>query len=227
MKIKISTLFLCFALNLLANTDSQFDVLKNDVCEYLKESWCSEEKANLIMDVIFETKPKVCVEIGVFTGSSFLPIAATLAYLRQGHAYAIDSWSNQEAIKFIPYADPNYKWWATVDMQEIKNQFLSMLDVWSFNSYVSVIHASSEKAISQIDSIDFLHLDGDFSEEGSLHDLDLYLPKVKSGGYILLSNLFYVIDNQLTKMKTLWTLFDACEIVAEIDQSNTILFQKN
>ena len=44
---------------------------------------------------------------------------------------------------------------------------------------------SSVQAISQVQRIDFLHLDGNFSEEGSTLDCRLYLPKVIPGGYVL------------------------------------------
>ena len=54
------------------------------------------------MDLVVLLQPEVCVEIGVFTGYSFLPIVTTLAFLDAGSAYAIDPWSNAEAVRGIP-----------------------------------------------------------------------------------------------------------------------------
>lgn len=206
--------------------DVQFQSLKNRVIKYLENSWCSAKKAELIMDLIFAIRPEVCVEIGVFSGSSVLPVAATLNYLRTGCIYAIDAWSNLDAIKHMSNNDPNYNWWAHVNMKEIKNRFTTLINQWNLNSCCSVIHATSEMAINQIPEIDFLHLDGNFCEEGALIDVELFLPKVKPGGYVLFSNLFQVIDNKLTKMSSMWRLFDECEIICEID-NNTALFRKN
>lgn len=206
--------------------DVQFQALKNRVIKYLENSWCSAKKAELLMDLIFAIHPEVCVEVGVFSGSSVLPVAATLNYLKTGCIYAIDAWSNLAAVQHMSINDPNYSWWAQVNMNDAKNKFTTLIDQWKLNSCCSVIHAASEIAISQIPEIDFLHLDGNFCEEGALMDVELFLPRVKPGGYVLLSNLFQVIDNKLTKMSSMWRLFDECEIICEID-NNTALFRKN
>ena len=203
-----------------------FEGLKNRVYENIKDGWCSEEKAKLIMDCIICNHPKTCVEIGSFTGSTSLPILASLKYLNHGHAYLIDAWSNQEAIKGLDQDDPNTAWWSTLNMQSVKNQLLHMLSTWELNSYATVIHASSSQASANIPPIDFLHLDGNFSEEGALLDVQLYLPKVNSGGYILISNILVMIGGKPPKMKSLWPLFETCEIVTEIESGNAILFRK-
>ena len=70
------------------------------------------------------------------------------------------------------------------------------------------------------------HLDGNFSEEGAWQDSEVYLPKVVPGGYILLSNALVSVAGQSAKMKALWPLFDRCDVVCEIDDSNTLLFRK-
>src|SRR3989344_2401302 len=82
------------AFDLLIDTD--FLSLKGRVMDTLRDSWCSKEKINLLMDLVYLTKPKVCVEVGAFTGSSVLPVAVTLRLLQSGEIYAIDAWSNQE-----------------------------------------------------------------------------------------------------------------------------------
>jgi len=204
----------------------EFNILKNQLFKSLSNSWCTKEKANLIMETIFRIQPKVCVEVGTFTGSTFLPIVSVLSLLKQGHAYAVDAWSNVEAVKGIPQQDPHYKWWSTVDFETVYESFLNTIADKSLTPYYTTICASSSDAVSQFDKIDFLHLDGNFSEEGSLNDVMLYLPKVSSGRYILLSNVFFSINKQYTKMKALGALLEQCEIIAETDNSQTVLFRK-
>lgn len=206
--------------------DRNFAILKNHVCHYLQGSWCTEEKANLLMDLVALTQPNVCVEIGVGTGSSILPIAAALSFINAGLVYGIDSWSNEDAVQGIPQTDPHYHWWSTVNMPWIMQKFVQTMDNWALHSFCSIIPAPSISTVSLFDRIDFLHLDGNFSEEGSLRDVLLYLPKVNSGGYILLSNVFATVDNQFTKMRSLAVILDQCEMVYEIENSNAILFQK-
>ncbi len=200
--------------------------LEDRVLEAVKNSWCSQEKAKLLFELTVLARPSVCVEIGAFTGSTTLPILAGLQYLNSGVAYAIDAWSSAESIKGLPANDPNTVWWGGLDMGAIKNQFVHMLVHWALNPYCQILALPSEAAVSQIPSIDFLHLDGNFSEEGSLRDSELYLPKVVPGGYVLLSNALVTIDGKPAKMKALWPIFDQCDIVCEIDQGNTLLFKK-
>ncbi|MBS0586164.1 MAG: class I SAM-dependent methyltransferase [Verrucomicrobia bacterium] len=206
--------------------DQSFQQLEQSVCSYLQNSWCSQEKAKLILETVVLTQPKVSVEIGAFTGSSALPLLAGLKWLKSGHAYVIDAWSNAEAISGLKADDPNAKWWGSIDMRSIKKQCKNLISSWALDPYCSVVQASSQQAASKIGSIDFLHLDGNFSEEGALSDTLNYLPKVKSGGYILLSNLFMIVDSKPTKKKALWPIFDSCEIVAEIENGNVVLFRK-
>lgn len=205
--------------------DAAFQELKGRVIKYLGNSWCSAKKAEMIMDLVFAIRPQVCVEIGAFNGSSVLPVAATLRYLNTGFIYAIDGWSNPDGVKHIPASNPNFVWWSHVNMDNAKNKFTSLINEWNLQSCCSVIHATSELAAERVPEIDFLHLDGNFCEEDALRDVEVFLPRVKPGGYILLSNLFQVVDNKYTKMSSMWRLFDECEIIYEID--NSALFRKN
>jgi len=196
------------------------------VFQHLKNSWCSQEKAKLIMEIIIFERLTMCVEVGTFMGSSALPILVSLEYLKNGHAYLIDAWSNQEAVKGLSPDDQNAIWWSTLDMNAIKNHLLHMLGHWHLDSYCTVIHETSEQAVSHVDSIDFLHLDGNFSKDGAHLDSKLYVPKVRSGGYILLSNVLVTANQEPTKMKALWPLFETCDIVSEIENGNVLLFRK-
>ena len=201
------------------------------VSEYLKNSWCSQQKAKLMMEIIIFEQLNTCVEVGTFMGSSALPILVSLEYLKTGHAYLIDAWSNEEAVKGLDKDDPNAIWWSTLDMNAVKNHLLHMLGHWNLASYCTVMHATSAQAVSSIesiiDSIDFLHLDGNFSKTGALLDTELYVPKVRPGGYILVSNVLVTAHQEPTKMKALWPLFDTCDIVSEIENGNVLLFRKN
>ncbi len=203
-----------------------FQDLKVMVAQSLVNSWCTPEKVNLLMDVVLVTRPKVCVEIGAFSGSSVLPIAATLKYLQHGKIYAIDAWSNPEAIKYLDNDDPNKHWWANVNMNVAYDKFRGMINKWELTPYCFPIRNPSNKAVNQIGSIDFLHLDGDYSEKGALEDVQLFIPKVKTDGYILLSNLFTTVKGKQPKIKSFCKLLESCEIVAEIEQDNAILFRK-
>lgn len=201
--------------------------LEQKVFEFVNNSWCSEEKAKVLLELVLTIKPAVCVEIGPFMGSSTLPMLVGLRYLGTGMAYVIDAWSNQAAIAGLSKDDPNAIWWRNLDMIAIKNKFKHTMSDWSLENYFQLLHMTSEEAISSIPAIDFLQIDGNFSEEGAFQDSRLYIPKVVPGGYVLISNVLAIVDTKPSKMKALWPIFDQCELVYEIDGGNTLLFRKN
>ncbi len=202
---------------------AKFVQLKHDVSTYLSKH-CSQEKVNLLMDLIVLTRPRRCVEVGVFKGSSTLPIVATLQYLHAGILYAIDAWSTTEVVRYVDPADPHAKRWSKINMKKAKRRFERLLEEWRIGKRCTIIAEPSKKAASKIKKqIDFLHLDGGWSEKASLTDVQLYLPKVKSNGYILFSNIFFAPNS---KKKAFSALFDACDVVCEIDNGDTVLFQK-
>jgi len=202
--------------------------LKKIIISELKNSWCSVEKINLLMDLILLTQPEICVEIGAFTGSSILPIASTLKYINSGEIFAIDAWSNAEATKYLTDNDPNKLWWSQLDMKLIHDSYRFLMNKWSLGGYYTEIFKPSTEAIHDVPGeIDFLHLDGDYSEIGSLQDVELYLPKVKSGGYILLSNFYTIIHREQPKNKSFVLICDTCDIVTSIENNNAVLFRKN
>ncbi len=206
--------------------DIDFVALKKRVKQQLQESWCSEEKIDLLMDLTYIIQPQVCAEIGAFTGSSVLPVAAALQYVGQGRTYAIDAWSNEEAIRYLSPDDPNRKWWSTVDMKRARTSFDQLMESWGLSDICIPIAKSSAQALPLIPEIDFLHLDGDFSEEGSFYDVKHYLAKVKAGGYILLSNAYHAVNSKQSKLKAFSHLFEICEYISNVDRDNTVLFRK-
>ncbi len=213
--------------NLSILNDPQFQAMKRQVLLALEKSWCSQEKGTLLMELIVLEEPQTCVEIGVFEGASLLPIASSINFLKRGLLFAIDAWSNAEAIKFMEANDPNRAWWSTVNFEVAYNNLQAMLKRWDFNSFCRVIRKPSNQAISEVNEIDFLHLDGSFTKEGSLNEVELYLPKVKKGGYILLSNALLSSQGKFSKIIALEKLFNYCEIICHVDNKNTILLRKN
>lgn len=205
--------------------DPDYAVLKTRVHTALQGSWCSQEKATLLMDLTLISKPQVCVEVGAFTGSSIVPVAATLQYLKSGTVHAIDAWCNSTASKNLDDNDPNKAWWSTVDMTAVYSIFDGNMKSWNFDNVVILQNPSSE-AINQIDTIDFLHLDGDYSTAGSMEDVALYIPKVRSGGYILFSNLYTMVNGKQPKLKAFCKMFESCEMVCSIERDNAVLFRK-
>lgn len=213
---------LYFALPLNAETN---EALKHHVYNVLPtlEGWCTKEKASHFIDLVLEVKPEVYVEIGVFGGSSLFPVASALKSLGKGMIYAIDPWDKLECIKYYdPIEDSaDLQWWGKINLVYVYYSYINMLRKHGLEDYCKTIKTTSEKAVSHIDSIDILYLDGNHSEVCSLQDVSLYLPKVRQGGYIWMNDSLWP-----TRQKAVEQLSEACDVVKLIDNGNCILFKK-
>lgn len=215
---------LCFVS--LGFTGGKEDFLKDHVANVLPsiQGWCSQEKAMEFIDLVLKVKPEYCVEIGVYGGCSVFPVASALKYLGKGTIIGIDSWEKADCMKYIdPIHNPeDFKWWSTIDLDGIYSLYTSLLRRFDLNGHVVTMKATSERALPYIPEIDILYIDGAWSEEDSVRDVENYLPRVKLGGYIWVNDAIWE-----QKQMALEILEEKCEFIKCIDSGNCILFQKN
>lgn len=187
------------------------------------DGWCSVEKAMHFIDLVLEVRPKVCVEIGVFGGSSIFPVASTLKFLGEGLVVGIDPWDRLECIRNFDPVDfkAHYEWWSKVNLDAVYISYLNMIKRYGLKDYCLTLRASSESAATEIGTIDILYLDGNHSAASTEQDVQLYLPKVRAGGYIWLNDSLW--DQSQSAIDI---LYESCDIVRIIDKGNCILFKK-
>lgn len=185
--------------------------------------WCSEEKTMSFVDLVLQIKPKVCVEIGVFGGASLLPVACALNFLGEGIAIGIDPWNNSECIKYLDVEDEkeHVDWWSKVKIVDMYHGVLDRLLLYGLEDCCCLIKKTSEQAVAEIEHIDVLHIDGHRSEEITLRDAELYLPKVISGGYIWVGDTL-----SFNKQRAIDFILEQCDVVKIIDNGNCVLFKK-
>jgi hypothetical protein len=191
--------------------------------------WCSNEKSTKMLDLVLETKPEVCVEIGVFGGSSIFPTALGLKYNKKGTVYAIDPWSNAECIEHHRDGDPNKKFWGTIDLNLVYNLYTNMISNYKLNNHVKTLKMTSEAALSVIPStIDILHIDGNHQEEACYFDTVNFFPRVKVGGYIWFDDAGWYDNVQKihTTKKSFDYLLEFCELVTFVDKKNCYLLRR-
>ncbi len=152
------------------------------------DGWCSEEKASILMDLLFLKRPKKVVEIGVWGGKSLIPIAIALNQNQQGIVYGVDPWKTENSTYKLE--GDHLDWWNEVDHERIYNGFLSKIHLYHLGDVVEVIRASSKDA-QIVEEIDFLHIDGNHSEDSSLLDVKKWVPNVRKGGIVILDDLDY------------------------------------
>ncbi len=221
--IKLIFCCLIFCSSLFA--DKEVEALKEQVLNVLTrlDGWCSREKAVNFIDLVLETKPETCVEIGVFGGASLFPVASTLKFLGKGTVIGIDPWDRIECIKYFdPVKDKaNLDWWGKVNLNYIYFTYMNTLIRYGLEPYTLTLKTTSEKAIAEIDTIDILHWDGNHNETASTRDISLYLPKVRQGGYIWINDSIWPEVQPAVDL-----LVESCDVVKLIDNGNCILFKK-
>jgi hypothetical protein len=220
----------CFALGFALADDEpgpeHVVALKVHVCAHLPylHGWCSKEKALNFIDLVLQVKPQVCVEIGAFGGSSVLPVAYALKLLNKGIVIGIDPWDKIEVLKYFdPKEDAkNIEYWDKfVDFDNIYHSYLNMISYHGLEKYCKTLRMTSEKAASQLETIDILHIDGNHNEAVALQDVKLYLPKVRMGGYVWLNDSTWPCMQPAIEL-----LQEHCDVVRLIDNGNCILFKK-
>ena len=181
--------------------------------------WCSPKKAEAMMDLIFKTKPDVCVELGVFAGASLLPTAMALKHLNHGIVYAVDAWNEEKAIQYYEEDSPHRIWWGNQDMALHYNFFVTLIKKHKLNYHCIILKEQFESALSKIDHIDILHIDASHTNKGDFIDVKPYTSKIKKGGYIW-------FDGWATSPDLYEYLKSAYEIKKVVTAGQCILLQK-
>lgn len=140
--------------------------------------WCVLPKAHALAAAVLTLRPDVVVEIGVFGGSSFVPMAMALKEIGRGTAIGIDPWNNAAAAKGMQ--GEHEKWWGTTDLEGIYNGFTDKITSLGLNDCVKIFRMESD-AVSPPPEISILHIDGNHSDQ-AIKDVERFASKVRIGG---------------------------------------------
>jgi len=72
--------------------------------------WITAERGCELADAVLETKPRLCVELGVFGGRSLISQAFALRHLNCGVIAGVDPWRKEDALEGENLA--NQQWWS-------------------------------------------------------------------------------------------------------------------
>ena len=207
-------------------TQQEVDLFRSEVVAISTASgigWCCKEKAAAFVDLILETKPKVCVEIGVYKGASLIAIGASLKFLGEGIVIGIDPWELYHTIRYYDPIkhEPFYRAWCGEDFEGLYQTCLHYVASYGLTPFCKILRMTSIEAASHIGSIDFLHIDGDHSEQVSIQDVKLYLPKVRSGGIICYNDAIWQ-----ERGAALDLLLEACDVIQVINGADVLILRK-
>lgn len=187
--------------------------------------WCPPDKAQHLMELLLANPSDVCVEVGVFGGSSLFPIASALAYKKKGLVYAVDPWTNDACVEGYNIGmkddDNHIKYWGTVDLNKVMFKFIEGMHKNGLDPFYLIMRMSSEQAyvFFEDESVDFIHIDGNHSEQAALFDVEHWLPKIKKGGIICFDDAWWKSTQPAIKV-----MLKECEIMNESSPSWQYIF---
>lgn len=144
--------------------------------------WCDREKAVELANAVHRAKPFWAVEVGVFAGRSLITIALVLN--PGATVIGIDPWSRDASLRGLQGEDE--AWWSKLDHEEIYRECLVAVKLLGVKN-ARLYRETSQQAFEEghvPPTIDFLHIDGNHSEEASCYDVAHYVPRVPSGGAV-------------------------------------------
>ena len=159
------------------------------------EGWCPVEKAVWMARWIVTQKASKIVDIGVYGGRSLVPMGMAVKFLAEhspdyhGKVIGVDSYNNEDSTEGETDL-ANKDWWAQIDLRRIRQAAEKAI---AFNglSHLAELFVTSS-AIASVDfddsTLDLVHIDGQHAESVSCRDVNLWWPKLRNGGVMVMDD---------------------------------------
>lgn len=180
------------------------------------DGWTTPERGCEMAEKILETQARVCVDIGVFAGRSTIAMGFAARQLTDSIVYGIDPWKIDSAVEG-DNVEENAKWWKERSKLEEMHQ-QTMHSIWShrLDQWITIIRSPSQYVHQLFPVIDFLNIDGQHSEIASCRDVELYVPKLRSGGFCTFDD-----SSWASTQKALGMMDSMCELVNDTGEART------
>lgn len=148
--------------------------------------WCDAQKACTLASIVVASRPHTSVEIGIYGGSSFFPIALAHKEVGFGKVIGIEPWSKDVAIA-NQTTNEDREWWANQNYEKLRSDFFQRLREYQLEDFAHIIQNQS-RYVEPPPMISFLHVDGSHSDE-AIADVVKFSPRVEVGGFVILDDL--------------------------------------
>jgi hypothetical protein len=180
------------------------------------EGWTTPERACEMAERILETNAQVCVDIGVFAARSTIAMGFAARELGGSVVYGIDPWKIESAVEG-DNVEENAKWWReNANLEQMHRQTMHSIWAHRLDPWVTIIRNASQYVSGLFPVIDFLNIDGCHTEVASCRDVLLYLPKLRSGGYLTFDD-----SGWASTQKALALISEYCELVNDTGDART------
>lgn len=156
---------------------------------------CSLHKASVMAWLISEFNLKVTIDIGVYRGRSLFPQAIAHKHGSGGVVYGVDPWNALEAAENdnIELKEKIDEFVKATNFEEIFKSVDSLNNEFELKSHCILVRKTSSQASLWFDELnirfDLIHIDGNHDTKKVMEDIDCYLPKLNTGGFIVLDDI--------------------------------------
>ena len=174
-------------------------------------------KALVLADLIAVHGVRDTIDIGVYRGRSLLPVATMLRIVDAGVATGIDPWAVEEALQEDTHAvGPEVNEWVrSHPWEETYRSVVDRVEQYGLSDHCRILRMTSEEAAPQIPdaSVGLVHVDGNHDRAAVERDIELYLPKLTPGGFLVLDDASWdsirpVADALRERLETVFQLCD-------------------
>lgn len=157
------------------------------------EGWCHPEKVDVLARLVLTYRPSRIFELGVHAGKSLCTFGLALQAVGAGLVVGVDSWRGDDEVRGI---DPDeqgdhYRNWKGRDLSPYKQMCEWNIDKLGIGAHVQIIQAESEAAAAKLVGeplFDLLHIDASKSRSQVPRFIDLWLPWLRVGGFLVLDD---------------------------------------
>jgi predicted O-methyltransferase YrrM len=150
-------------------------------------------KVFLLAELIVAEQLTRVVEIGVYRGRLFLPLGRLMARLGRGEMVGIDPYSAAAAVQrdVELEAIDLVEWPSTIDWEAMYRDVSEGMARWQMGERARLIRQRGEDAAGEFADapIDLLHVDGNHDREAVSRDVELYLPHLRDGGFLVMDDI--------------------------------------
>jgi hypothetical protein len=150
-------------------------------------------KVLLLAELIVTERLERIVEIGVYRGRLMLPLGRLMTRLGRGEMVGIDPYSAAAAVQRDVERESIdlVKWPNTVDWDGLHREVVEAISRWGLERHARLVRERAEDVSRCFAEhpIDLLHVDGNHDLAAVTRDVELYLPYVTDGGYLVLDDI--------------------------------------
>lgn len=180
------------------------------------EGWSTPERCFEMAEAMYDTRAKVSLDIGVFAGRSTIAMGFAAREIGDSMVYGIDPWRIDSAIEG-DNVEANAKWWKeNSNLEEMHRQTMHAIWAHKLEQWVTIIRAPSQYVHQLFPVVDFANIDGCHTEIASCRDVEIYVPKVRTGGFITFDD-----SSWDSTQKALRIMDEMCDLTNDTGEART------